>query len=90
MYIYPRFLTLEDGTVMLSQNVSKELLLLLAANSPEEHSSQNVSFSENKIHLTVWCLEKVSNICRSQRKCHRMLLTCDSTALLVWQLLFKA
>jgi len=37
---------------MLSQNVSKELLLL-AANSPEERSSQNVSFSENKIHILV-------------------------------------
>jgi hypothetical protein len=37
---------------MLSQNVSKELLLL-AANSPEEHSSQGVSYSENKIHLIV-------------------------------------
>ena len=52
MYIYTRFLTLEDGTFMLSQNISKELLLL-AANSPEEHSSQDVSFSENKIHLIV-------------------------------------
>jgi len=52
MSICPRFLTLEDGTVMLSQNVGKELLLL-AANSPEELSSQDVSFSENKIHLIV-------------------------------------
>jgi len=52
MCIYPRFLTLEDGTVMLSQNIGMELLLL-AANSPQERSSQDVSFSENKIHLIV-------------------------------------
>ena len=37
---------------MLSQNAGKELLLL-AANSPEEHSSQDVSFSENKIQIIV-------------------------------------
>jgi len=44
--IYPWFLTLEGGSVMLSQNVGKEILLL-AANSPEERNSQDISFSEN-------------------------------------------
>jgi len=33
------FLTLEDGTYVLSQNVGKELPLLLR-NSPEERGSQ--------------------------------------------------
>jgi hypothetical protein len=37
---------------MLSQNVGKELLLL-AASSPEECHSQDVSFSENKIQIIV-------------------------------------
>ena len=37
---------------MLSQNVGKELLLL-AANGPEERSSQDVSFSENEIQIIV-------------------------------------
>jgi acetaldehyde dehydrogenase (acetylating) len=67
--IYLRFLTLEEGTVVLSQNVYKELLLL-AANSAEEHSSHDVSFSENKIQIIVMVPGRVSIVCRSQRKCH--------------------
>jgi hypothetical protein len=63
---------------MLFQNVGKELLLL-AANSPEGHSYQGVSYSE-KIQLIVMVPGK-SNICKSQRKCRRILLTSDSMAL---------